>query len=296
MTTGRTLIADFLRARREQIQPDDVGLPRDPHRRVPGLRREEVADLAGISAEYYVRLEQGRDHQPSDQVLAALGRALLLDDDAFSYLKRIARESPALRAVPQPPPRISPSVLQLLAQWSHTPAYVSDRNHDVMAANASARALAPGYLDVGSNLLLGVFGDTVADEKVGDWDVAARSLVDSLRFHGDPSDPRLQEIVGTLSVRNRDFRRMWAHHNPRPQVSGVTPSYVAQLGWVDFNWQTLEVPGQRGLFLTTFFGTPGSRAAAAIAYLAATVRADPAPLAAQAFEAPAAAISRDIAS
>jgi transcriptional regulator with XRE-family HTH domain len=296
MTTGRTLVADFLRARRELVQPDEVGLPRDPHRRVPGLRREEVAELAGISAEYYVRLEQGRDHQPSDQVLAALARALRLDDDAFSYLKRVARESPVLRAVPTLPPLVSPSVLQLLAQWSHTPAYVSDRNHDVLAANASARALAPGYLEAGSNLLLGVFAETDPDERVDDWNIAARSLVDSLRFHGDPSDPRLQEIVGSLSVRNRDFRRMWAHHNPRPQVSGVTPSHVAQLGWVEFNWQTLEVPGQRGLFLTTFFGTPGSRAAAAIAYLAATVRADSTAPSVQALDVPAASINRDIAS
>ena len=274
MTTGRTLVADFLRARREQLQPEDVGLPRDTNRRVPGLRREEVADLAGISAEYYVRLEQGRDHQPSEQVLASLGRALRLDDDGFTYLQRVARAAPAVVAAESPRPIVAASVRQLLDQWSHTPAYVSDSNHDVLCANAPARAMAPGYLETGSNMLLSVFAGADTAVRSADWYVAASALVDSLRFNGDPADRRLQEIVGTLSVRDRGFRRMWAGHNARPLVSGVTPSFVEPLGWVDFNWQTLEIPAQRGLFLTTFFGAPGSRAAAAIAYLAASISRD----------------------
>ena len=276
MTTARTLVADFLRARREQLQPEDVGLPRDPNRRVPGLRREEVANLAGISAEYYVRLEQGRDHQPSDQVLSSLGRALHLDDDGVTYLQRVSRAAPVLHPEPQPQPRIAASVLQLLDQWSHTPAYISDSNHDVLCANASARAMAPGYLEAGSNMLLSVFADAdgANAERTADWEITASALVDSLRFHGDPADRRLHEIVGTLSVRDRGFRRLWANHNARPLISGVTPSYVDPIGWVDFNWQTLEIPGHRGAFLTTFFGAAGSPAAAAIAYLAASIKRD----------------------
>jgi transcriptional regulator with XRE-family HTH domain len=274
MPTGRTLVADFLRARREQLQPEDVGLPRDANRRVPGLRREEVAELAGISAEYYVRLEQGRDHQPSEQVLASLGRALHLDDDGFAYLQRVSRVVPVILPTEPSRPRVSASVRHLLDQWSHTPAYVSDSNHDVLCANASARAMAPGYLETGSNLLISVFESPGGADRSHDWEIAAQSLVDALRFNGDPADRRLQEIVGTLSVRDRGFRRMWAAHSARPLISGVTPAFVAPLGWVDFNWQTLEVSGQRGLFLTTFFGAPGSRAAGAIAYLAASASRD----------------------
>jgi len=274
MTIGRTLVADFLRARREQLQPEDVGLRRDTNRRVPGLRREEVAELAGISAEYYVRLEQGRDHQPSEQVLAALGRALRLDDDGFAYLQRVSRVVPAIVPTDDPRPGVSTGVLDLLDQWSHTPAYVSDRNHDVLCANAAARAMAPGYLDVGSNMLISVFESAGGPDRTSDWETAARALVDSLRFHGDPADRRLQEIVGTLSVRDRGFRRMWASHTAKPMISGVTPSFVEPFGWVDFNWQTLEVSGQRGLFLTTFFGPAGSPAAAALAYLAASINRD----------------------
>lgn len=274
MTTGHSLVADFLRARRENLQPEDVGLPRDPRRRVPGLRREEVAGLAGISAEYYVRLEQGRDHQPSEQVLLSLGRALRLDDNGFSYLHRVSRVAPSLLPAETPRASVTTSVRHLIAQWSHTPAYVSDRNHDVLCANASALAMAPGYLEAGSNMLLSVFANADSGVRSADWEVAARGLVDSLRFNGDPADRRLQEIVGTLSVSDRGFRRMWADHNARPLVSGVTPSLVEGLGWVDFNWQTLEIPGQRGVFLTTFFGPAGSRAAAAIAYLAASINRD----------------------
>jgi transcriptional regulator with XRE-family HTH domain len=274
MTTGRSLVADFLRARRESLQPEEVGLPRDANRRVPGLRREEVAELAGISAEYYVRLEQGRDHQPSEQVLASLSRALRLDDDGFAYLQRVSRAAPVAARAESPGPRLAASVRHLLDQWSHTPAYVSDGNHDVLGANAAARAMAPGYLEEGSNMLLSVFASAETAERTADWEAAATARVDSLRFNGDPADPRLQEIVGTLSVRDRGFRRMWARHNPRPLISGVTPSFVEPLGWVEFNWQTLEVPGRRGHFLTTFFGPSGSRADAAIAYLAASISRD----------------------
>jgi len=274
MTTARTLLADFLRARRQHLQPEDVGLPRDANRRVPGLRREEVAELAGISAEYYVRLEQGRDHQPSDQVLASLGRALRLDDDGLAYLHRVSHVVPAVVPTEFAQPDVAASVRHLLDQWSHTPAYVSDRNHDVLCANAASRAMAPGYLEKGSNMLLSVFASADTAQRSADWETAASALVDALRFNGDPADRRLQEIVGTLSVRDRGFRRLWARHNPRPLISGITPSYVEPLGWVEFNWQTLEIPGERGHFLTTFFGPPGSRAAAAIAYLAASINRD----------------------
>jgi transcriptional regulator with XRE-family HTH domain len=257
----RSLLAEYLRARRDLVQPEDVGLPREPGRRVAGLRREEVARLAGISPEYYLRLEQGRDHQPSDQVLSALARALLLDDDGRSHLLRLAR--PALRArersqvARQAPP--GPGVLALLDQWSHTAAYVADRNHDVYAANDLARAMAPGYFEPGVNLLTAVF--TSAPREPDDvWRPTAETLIASLRYHGDPYSRRLQQIVGGLAVTDREFRAMWSRHDARPQVAGASPTFVDPVGWVEFRWQTLEIPGDAGYFLTAFYAEPGSRA------------------------------------
>jgi transcriptional regulator with XRE-family HTH domain len=270
VTPDRNTLADYLRARRELLQPEEVGLARDDNRRVRGLRREEVAHLAGISPEYYLRLEQGRDHQPSDQVLSALAGALLLDAAGRTYLFRLARPAPAPDAPPAPSAgrRVSPGVQALLAEWSRLPAYVSDRNHDILAVTGPGALLAPGYLVPGHNLLTAVFDPAARVHSPDDWHVTASSLVASLRFHSDPRDARLHQLVGALSVRHREFRRMWARHEARPQVSGSTVAHIEELGWITFRWQTLEVPGSGGQFLTTFFGSPGSPAAAAGAYLA----------------------------
>src|SRR6201981_155791 len=133
-------LASFLRARRELVKPADVGLPDSPRRRVEGLRREEVAMLAGISTEYYLRLEQGRDHQPSDQVLDGLARALQLDEDAASYLRELARPAPRRRrrSVPE---RFDPAMQTLIESWPLTPAFVVNRNMRILASNTVARAL-----------------------------------------------------------------------------------------------------------------------------------------------------------
>ncbi|MCU1405877.1 MAG: hypothetical protein JWQ43_2180 [Glaciihabitans sp.] len=256
MTADRTLLAGFLRARRELLQPEDVGLARDPHRRVPGLRREEVAQLAAISAEYYLRLEQGRDHQPSEQVLSALSKALQLNADARAYLYRLAYPSAGARRASDHV--VSDSVLGLLAQWRHTPAYVSDRNHDVLAANDLARLMSPGRLVPGANLLLSAFDEDVPAHSQDDWAAAAGTLVGSLRLNADPFDPRLQEIIGELSVRNREFRRMWARHDVEPRTAGKTLTLIGLYGWVNLRWQALAVPGGSGHVLTTFFADPAT--------------------------------------
>jgi transcriptional regulator with XRE-family HTH domain len=253
----RPLLAAYLRARRDLVQPEDVGLVREEGRRVRGLRREEVARLAGISQEYYLRLEQGRDHQPSLQVLRALARALRLDDDGLHYLVRLARPAPP--AADHDP---GPFVELLLEQWPHTAAYVSDRHHDVHAANDLAREMAPGYFEPGVNLLLALFG-SAPREPVEVWQGAATTLISALRFQADASSPRLQEIVGALSVDDREFRRLWSRHDARPQVSGVSPTFIDPVGWVEFRWQTLEIPGDAGYYLTVFYADPGSPAALA---------------------------------
>src|ERR1700747_849184 len=131
-------LATFLRARRELFKPADVGLPDSERRRVEGLRREEVAMLAGISTEYYLRLEQGRDHQPSDQVLDGLARALQLDEDAAGYLRELARPAPRRRSRPE---RFAPAVQTLIDSWPLTPTFVVNRNMSILASNRIAHAL-----------------------------------------------------------------------------------------------------------------------------------------------------------
>ncbi|MFJ3394120.1 helix-turn-helix transcriptional regulator [Leifsonia aquatica] len=275
-----TPLGEYLRARRELVQPHQVGIVVQPGRRVPGLRREEVAELAGVSPDYYLRIEQGRDRRPSEQVLTALARALLLEEDSRQYLLRLARPRPFIRRAPDDG-RISDGVAQLLAQWDHTPAYVTDANQNILAANALIDGIAPGILVPGTNMLISGFesyarlsatlSDPTAEELevVELWEQTLRELTASMRYYGDPDDPRLQEIVGALSARYRLFRTIWAEHDARPHVSGVKRAFVPPLGWIDFRWQTLEIPRTAGQFITTFFGEPGSAAAQAIAYLAA---------------------------
>ncbi|ROP74706.1 helix-turn-helix domain-containing protein [Curtobacterium sp. PhB115] len=269
MDARRSELGQYLRARRALVQPEDVGLTRDPGRRVDGLRREEVARIAGISAEYYLRLERGRDHQPSDQVLAALARALQLDDEAGGYLRRLAHAE-RNRPTGTTAPGVDDSVRDLLAHWAHTPAFVMDRNQDIILSNALASALGPGYMEPGANLVLQIFSEA-SRQHAADWERTAYRVVAALRLHAEPDDPRLQEIVGTLTLQDPDFARIWARHDVAVQRTGVSRHHIDPIGWVEFRWQNLVVPGS-GHVLVTFWAEPGTPAAAAVAFLAAQVR------------------------
>jgi len=272
MTDGPSMLGHYLRARRGLVQPEDVGVAREPNRRVSGLRREEVAVLAGISPDYYLRLEQGHDHQPSAQVLRALGRALALDDDAVVYLNRLARPDPARGRRRATDITLDQSIATLLAQWSHTPAHIIDRNQDIVMSNPLAIALGGEFLDAGGNVILKVFEPELR-EVSPDWQRLAADSVAALRFHSDPDDPRLQEIVGDLSVRFGEFRELWGRHDARPFTSGRANVRIDGVGLVELCFQNLAVPGDTGHSLTTFFAEPGTPGTAAIAYLAATVEA-----------------------
>ncbi|MEP6561486.1 MAG: helix-turn-helix transcriptional regulator [Nakamurella sp.] len=269
-------VGAFLRARRESMQPEDVGLTRGPHRRVSGLRREEVARLADISAEYYLRLEQGRDHQPSTPVLTAIGRALQLDDDGLRYLHRLAYPPPQSEQVDEGPTDVPDGIRELLAQWASIPAYVSDRNHFILAANELAMAMAPGFITPGTNMIAQVFAGAPEGPLPEAWENTASSLVASLRFQCDLNDKALQRLVGALSIRSNHFRRLWATHDARPLTSGHAANHIEPFGWLNFRWQTLDVPGGAGQQLTVLFGDAGSPEVAAIAYLSAKVRQAPA--------------------
>lgn len=270
MADGPSLLGHYLRARRALVQPETVGIAREPGRRVAGLRREEVASIAGISADYYLRLEQGHDHQPSPQVLRALGRALGLDDDALDYMTRLA--VPELRRGNRRVADIAsdPSILTLLAQWSHTPAHILDRNQDIVLSNPMAIALSGGTLDAGGNIILSIFEPQLRP-LVPDWAEFAADSVAALRYHGDPTDERHRQIVGSLSVRYPEFRELWARHDARPFTTGRSLSQIDGIGLVELRFQNLAVPGNTGHTLTTFYAEPGTPGVGALAYLAATL-------------------------
>lgn len=278
MTDQNSTLGAYLRARRDVLRPCDVGLTDDARRRVSGLRRQEVATMAGISPDYYLRLEQGRDRQPSPQVLLALGRALQLDGDATAYLFRLAGQAlPATHArgdaahASRAAETIG-NVTTLLDQWTHAPAYVLDRNQDVLAVNALGRSFIPFGLPPGANMLEAmVDGALAATERQEYWDRVVRDTTAALRYYGDPDDPRLQDLVAELSRRSAVVRDTWASHEAKPKRGGVAPALVEPFGYINFRWQTLEVPGG-GQYLTFFFGDPGSTAAAAIEYLSAKLR------------------------
>jgi transcriptional regulator with XRE-family HTH domain len=270
MSAKHMVLAEYLRARRKALNPADLGYPQDAARRVVGLRRQEVADRAGISLEYYIRLEQGQNHRVSEQVLASLARALMLDDAGRSYLYRLATPCPndplQLPAMDQ----VSDLVVQLLDQWAGTAAIIFDRNQDILFVNELAAALSPGYSAPGRNLVELLFSATPEGRTSERWRETARSTVAALRFHGEPGDPRVHEIVSALQ-NDVDFAQMWADHEARPLSCGVAPNFVPGYGWVNLPWQVLDVPG--GYFMNVTLCEHGTPAADAVGQLAESLRA-----------------------
>lgn len=252
-------LGDYLRVRRERLRPEDVGLPAGTRRRVPGLRREEVALLAGISVEYYLRLEQGRDQHPSDQVLDSLTRALQLDADAETYLRTLARpQRPAARRTPVRPERVSPGVRSLIDNWTTTPAMVAGRYLTTLAANALAVALNPSFAP-GVSTLRAAFLDPEMREFYRDWDAMTAKTVAYLRsVVAGVDDPRLLELIGELSVRSERFRTLWARQDVRLKTSGVTLLRHPQVGDLDLHYEKLALPEAPGQMLITYHAQPGT--------------------------------------
>ncbi|WP_017569286.1 helix-turn-helix domain-containing protein [Nocardiopsis halotolerans] len=233
MTTSQTVeptvagrLGDFLRARRARLRPGDVGLTEPPgRRRVAGLRREELARLAGVSVSYYTRLEQGQSVNASDAVLNAIARALRLDEHEAEHLREIAARRP--RRLRQPPPeRVDSLTRDLLRSFGDVPAMVLGRRTDVLAWNPTARALLAGHLDPSApdraedrpNLARMLFLDAHTRELYVDWRRKARAVVGSLRLVAGrhPEDALLASLVGELSVRSREFAELWSDHRVRP--------------------------------------------------------------------------------
>jgi transcriptional regulator with XRE-family HTH domain len=264
-------MGDYLRARRTLLDPQAAGFAVDRHRRVTGLRREEVAQLAGISPEYYLRLEQGRDHLPSAQVLNALAQALQLDDVARAYLERLSRPRMTFQEPATTLRDDLSTVRTLFSQWTNTAAFISDRNLDIVHANSLADEIGQGRMSVGGNALLSMF-DPERREHDMNWETNVARVVGALRLSSDPLDPRLQQIVGHLSLLSPDFRRIWARQDVAILPGGPTTLQVNPFGQVEFVVQNFSVPCHDGYTMTTVFAQPESPAVSVMAYLAA--RAD----------------------
>jgi transcriptional regulator with XRE-family HTH domain len=274
------LIGEYLRTRREMVQPQDVGIPDSAsRRRVRGLRREEVAMLAGVSSDYYVRLEQGRNQHPSQQVLDALARALRLDDDATAYLHRLATPPTRRRRETPRPEKVPAGILQLIESWNQTPAYVHTRFMDVLAANPLATALAPYYAK-GENLVRAAFLDPRVRDMYRDWEQATENTVAGLRalVGPDVDDPRLNELVGELSVRSDRFRQLWARHDVRPKRGGTERIDHPLVGPLDLRHEKLPIPDTDRQTLAVFHAASGSSSAQALTLLATTAAEERAPI------------------
>ena len=264
-------LGEYLRARRALVAPAEVSLPESGRRRVPGLKRGEVALLAGISAEYYTRLEQGHDRHPSAQVLGALARALRLDEPATTHLFELAGTAPLARQRPGPPERVSPTVARLLNALPLQPAYVLGRWMDVLAANELMIALSPMY-QPGGNVLRAAFLDRTVNALFADPEDRLRNVVAALRAvaGADADDPRLAELVGELSLKSADFRRLWARHDVLPMSGrGLHRMRHPVAGDLELSYDKFLVAGADRQLLTVYQAEPGSRSEEALAFLAA---------------------------
>jgi transcriptional regulator with XRE-family HTH domain len=268
-------LGEYLRARRELVTPDSVGIPRTGIRRVAGLRREEVAMLAGISADYYLRLEQGRDRNPSVQVLESLARVLQLDEAGTAYLLSLGLEKPRRRRRPRK--ETVPSGIGKLLDSLALPAFVEGRYYDVLAANRMAMALSP-RLRTGRNRMRDMFLDPAEQSFYPDWQEATVGLVAGFResVGPDSDDPRFIELVGELSLSSERFRTLWARHDVTSRQGASITLDHPQVGTMTLNREKLAIGGTAGQLLVVYHADRGTADADKLSLLA-SFQADPHP-------------------
>jgi len=261
-------LGDYLRARRSQVHPEDSGLPVTGRRRVAGLRREEVAMLAGVSTDYYVRLEQGRERHPSAQVVDALARALLLDPEAAGHLHLLARPVPERTGARGRPQQVSPVLLRMMADWHRTPAVVLGRCMTVLAHNALGRALFAGHT-YSDDLMRLVFLDPDAREFYPDWERVAVNTVGGLRSAAGTGhdDPDLIRVVGELSLKSPEFRRLWARHDIRQKTHETKRFRHPLVGELTLDYESLTINSAPGQQLVVYRAASGSTSEQALALL-----------------------------
>ncbi|BCY09225.1 helix-turn-helix domain-containing protein [Actinoplanes sp. L3-i22] len=278
-------IGEFLRSRRARITPEQAGLPqRAGSRRVPGLRREEVARLAGVSVDYYIRLERGRAANASEAVLSAVARALSLNDLERKHLFTLAAPGRS-RSRPRPLPRqqVRPGLRRLLDALTDTPAIVLGHRTDVLAVNDLGRALFTDFDALprrDRNMARFVFLDEAARGLYVDWDDAARGMVATLHLHAGayPYDPLLAELIGELSVRDDDFRRWWADHDVYQRTHGTKRYHHPLVGDLVLGYEAVMLaddPEQLLGLITAERGSPSEDALRLLATLEAAASALP---------------------
>ncbi len=277
-------VREFLTSRRANVTPEQAGLPTfGDKRRVAGLRREEVALLAGVSADYYTRLERGNLAGVSEQVLEALARALRLDDAERAHLADLARASsgPVRGSRRTAVSKVRPGVLRILESLA-TPAYVRNARTDILAANDLAFALYDGILDrdrLPLNVAKFLFLDQRAPGFFLDWETVADDAVAALRAEAgrSPHDKSLTDLVGELATRSEEFRTRWARHNVKYHRTAAKRLHNSLVGDLALTGEAMELPGD-GLVIVTYTAEPGSPAAEALRFLANWVgTSDPAP-------------------
>jgi transcriptional regulator with XRE-family HTH domain len=274
---NRAEVRDFLASRRAKLSPQEAGVPLyGTRRRVPGLRREEVAQLAGLSTDYYTRLEKGNLRSASDGVLEAIARALQLDDAERAHLLDLAR---AARGGARPAPRRSrpeqlrASLQHVLDAMSSVPAFVNNGRLDLVGTNALARAMYADVLDTAgapANFARFCFLDPRAHDFYPSWERAADTTVALLRTEAgrDPHSRRLTDLVGELATRSDAFRTRWATHDVHVHVTGSKVFRHAVVGHLHLAFDTLPLPGDPGLSMTVYTPEPGTGTDERLALLA----------------------------
>ena len=263
----RSEIREFLSSRRARITPQQAGLPNwGGTRRVPGLRREEVALLAGVSIDYYTRLERGSLDGASDSVLDGIANALQLDDAERSHLDNLARASqtsPRRRRRPPRPAEVRPELLRILDAMTEAPAYLRNGRRDLLAANRLGRALYRDMYDTAErpvNVARFVFLDPRARTFFLEWGTAARDMVAALRIEAgrNPHDRGVSDLVGELSTRSDEFATFWASQNVHFHRSGLKSIHHPAVGELQLSFESMDLPADPGLSLVVYSAAPGS--------------------------------------
>ncbi|MDW6064252.1 helix-turn-helix transcriptional regulator [Streptomyces sp. FXJ1.4098] len=261
-------LGQFLRARRERLSPTDAGLPSTGRRRVPGLRRDEVAALAGVSSSYYMRLEQGRELTPSRRVLDAVARVLQLGEEDILQLYRLAQPGTRRSKSPVRVERAQAHLRQLITTWTRTPAFIIGHAQDILATNPLADALYSDFAQQ-DNVLRMLFLDPAARAFYRNPERAKHRAVADLQqtAASTPDDPRILELVGELSVRSSEFRTLWAREYARVPPYEVKQMHHSAVGDLELRHEALNIRSAPGQQLIILQAEPTSSSADALALL-----------------------------
>ncbi|MEW9533817.1 helix-turn-helix transcriptional regulator [Microbispora sp. NPDC049125] len=273
----RTVLGEFLRSRRARVSPEEAGVASYGARRVPGLRREELAQLAGVSVTYYTRLEQGQSLNASESVIDAIARALDLDDDERTHLHDLARPVPARRRRAPKPATARPGIRQMIGAMVNVPAVVVGRQNEVLAWNTLGHLLLAGHLDAGSpdrpadrpNLTRLLFLDPHHRDLHVRWEVEAARAVASLRLVAGryQDDRELAELIGELTMRSPEFSSLWSRQPVANCVSGTKLFRHPEVGDLELDFEVLHLPDESGHRTLMYSARPGSPSEAGLRLL-----------------------------